>query len=53
MADVEASGRALDPQAFMQSEIKRLNGAKMNHGKRRRLIRQWRDWSVKIARTHR
>lgn len=55
MADADAAvrGGGLDLQAFIRAEIKRLEGVRMNHGKRRRLAREWRKWSVKLAHPHR
>lgn len=53
MADADTSARAVDPQAFIEAEIRKLEGVKMNHGKRRRLAKQWREWSRKIASSHR
>ena len=54
MADADAAARAggIDPQAFIDSEIRKLSAVK-KHGKRRRLVKQWREWSRKIASSHR
>ena len=45
--------QGLNPQPFIAAEIKKLEGVRMNHAKRRRLVKQWRDWSVKLASAHR
>ena len=52
MADADTSARAVDPQAFIAAEIRKLSAVR-NKGKRRRLAKQWREWSRKIASSHR
>lgn len=53
MADADTAARGVDPQAFIAAEIRKLEGVKMNHAKRRRLVKKWREWSVKLASAHR
>ena len=46
------AGAGLNPQDFIDAEIRKLVKVK-NKSKRRRLARQWRKWSVTLARPQR